>query len=243
MNPLRQRKYRELIRKHLDKLLGKLFAEFTGVHYHVAWAPASAAPGDAQTFPTARSIYCRLARTGLPPRAECRTCGPRHLTAALKLDRGHHFVCRRGLQNYWLPLRVCDEVLGIAYLQALEHSPRQLPLRKGSAHRTRRHPGPEDVRVMSHLKFSRAARFLRLIVHDWESSSLADLQRDDLDKVRQALRIFENVQSHLRKKLNGLLPAIRKTPPIAQTESHREQMVHVVLDRIHRDLARPLTLQ
>jgi hypothetical protein len=37
---LLQHKYRELVRKHLGRFLDSLFAEFTGVHFHVAWAPA-----------------------------------------------------------------------------------------------------------------------------------------------------------------------------------------------------------
>ena len=97
--------------------------------------------------------------------------------------------------------------------------------------------------MMSRLKFDRAARFLRLIVQHVQTSGLADLQQEDLANVRRALQVFENVQTRLRKKLNGLLPAFRETPPVAQPESRPKQMVRAVLDRIQRDYAQPLTLR
>lgn len=96
---------------------------------------------------------------------------------------------------------------------------------------------------MSRLKFARAAQFLQLIVQHLQTSSLADLQKQDLGNVQRVLRVFENVQKRLRKKLNGLMPAVREAPPVAQLESRPERMVRAVLDRIQKDYARSLTLR
>jgi YesN/AraC family two-component response regulator len=96
---------------------------------------------------------------------------------------------------------------------------------------------------MSRLKFARAARFLRHVVQHSQTSGLAELQQEDLGKVEQALRVFENVQKRLRKKLHGLMPAVQETPPVAQPQSRPERMVHAVLDRLQKDYAQPLTLR
>jgi AraC-like DNA-binding protein len=239
---LLHRTYRELIRKHLGKLLERLFADFTGVHFHIAWAPPPPHEWQAPTLPTACSVCCRLSGSPLLP--DCQTCGPRHLARALETDgAGHRFTCRLGVRNYWFPIRLRAETLGLAYLQALEHLPHVYPARKPSARRMHSRPGQDDARVMSRFKFARAARFLRLIVQHSETSSLADLQQEDLANVRRVLRVFENVQKRLRKRLNGLMPTVGETPPVAQPQSRPERMVHVVLDRIQHDYAQPLTLE
>lgn len=239
---LLQRRYRELIRKHLGPLLDKLFAEFTGVHFHIAWAPPPPQEWNTRTLPTACSVCCRL--SGSPLLADCRTCGPRQLARALVAEGdGQHFTCRLGVRNYWLPIRLRGETLGLAYLQALEHSPRRPPVWKHSARGTHIRSGREEARVMSRLKFAGAARFLRHIVQHLQTSSLADLQQEDLGNVQRVLRVFENVQKRLRKKLNGLMPAIRESPPVAQPQSRPERMVRAVLDRVQQEYAQPLTLK
>jgi AraC-like DNA-binding protein len=238
----RYNKYRELTRKHLSKLFDKLFTEFTGLHFHVAWTPASPGQWDGWALPTACSVCCRL--SGSLRSEICRTCGPRQLARALKADGdGHHFTCRLGVRNYWVPIQLRGETFGLAYLQALEHSLKEPPASKRSARSPRSYSGGEDARVMGNLKFARAARLLQLIVQHLQTSSLADLQKEELGNVQRVLRVFESVQKRLRKKLNGLMPAIRKTPPGTQLESRRERIVHAVLDRIQRDYMQPLTLR
>ncbi len=235
-------KYRELIRKHLGQLLDSLFAEFIGLHFHIAWAPASPRQWDARTLPTACSVCCRLSGSPLLP--DCRTCGPIQLARALSAHGdGHHFTCRLGVRNYWFPIRLRGEMLGLAYLQALEHFTPRRPVWKRPARGMHPRRGREDARVMSRLKFARAARFLRFIVQHLQTSSLADLQKGELGNVQRVLGVFENVQKRLRKKLNGLMPAIREIPPVAQRQSRPERMVQAVLDRIQRDYAQPLTLR
>jgi hypothetical protein len=119
---LSQRKYQKLIRKHLDKLLDRLFAEFTGLHFRVAWSPGPIKQWETQTYPAACSVCSKL--SGSPLFKDCRICGQRQLSRALKVDgNGHCFTCRLGVRNYWFPIRVRDETLGITYLQALQHPP------------------------------------------------------------------------------------------------------------------------
>lgn len=100
-----QRKYRNLIRQHLDKLLDTLFAEFTGLHFHISWAPSPPHEWETQTLLTACSVCCQL--SGSPLLKDCRVCGPKQLARALAANEGgQHFTCRLGVRNYWLPIRV-----------------------------------------------------------------------------------------------------------------------------------------
>lgn len=196
----------------------------------------------ARTLPTGCSVCCRL--SGSPLQPDCRACGPRQLARALSADGGgHHFTCRLGVRNCWLPIRLRGELLGLAYLQALDHPPPKLPARNRAARGRNPFPDPGDARVMGLMKFNRAARFLRHIVQHLQTSSLAELQKEELDNVQRVLRVFEKVQKRLRKKLNGLIPVFRETPPAARKESRPEWMVHAVLERIQRDYAQPLTLR
>ncbi|MGO8696935.1 MAG: helix-turn-helix domain-containing protein [Limisphaerales bacterium] len=230
---LRTQKYRQLVRQHFDRLLGRLFINVTGLHFHIVWVPAPPHEWQSRTLPTTCSVCCRLRGLPLPP--ECRACGPRHLAFALKAERdGHQFTCRLGVRNFWLPIRVRGETVGIAYLQALDGSAVKHPGRKRSARLV-----PRRVRV----EFAGAARFLRRIVSHAQTSSLADLQEEDLIKFQQALHVSEIVQTRLRKELHRALPALQKTSPVLQPQSRPERIVGAVLDRIQRDYARPLTLR
>ena len=113
-----------------------------------------------------------------------------------------------------------------------------------------RHPGRKRsarlvcrARTRDRVEFAGAARFLRRIVPHVQTSSLADLQEEDLGKVQQALRVFENVQTRLRNELHRVLPALHKTSPVLQPQSRPERIVRAVLDRIQQDYAQPLTLR
>jgi AraC-like DNA-binding protein len=240
--PLLQHKYQALIRKHLSKLLDTLYAEFTGVHFQIAWTPASPRHWEARTLPTGCSVCCRHAGSALLP--ECRICGPRQLVRTLSTDgRGHHFTCPLGICNYWVPIRVHDTLVGIAYLQGLETSgakPRAgKPFMRAAQARLRR----AGARVMSRLESDRAARLLQLVVQHVQTASLADLREQDLTKAQRALRVLENVQARLLKKHNAVAPTLRQPFPLPQPESHCEQIVHAVLERIQRDYAQAITLR
>jgi AraC-like DNA-binding protein len=224
---LRMRKFRELARKHLNHILDRLFAEFTGLHFHVVWRPISLTGKRAQVSPTQCSVCCRV--NGARRRPECRTCGSQHLNATLSAERGHRFTCRRGIYNYWFPLRVRDEMLGIAYLQAFEQS---LP----------HHAGLHSVIALSQKKFAQAARLMRQFIEHVQTASLSDLREADLTSAGRAVLALEQEQARLRQTLKHYLPATaaaaRRSP-----ESHAERLVHSLLQQIELDYAKPLTLQ
>lgn len=95
---------------------------------------------------------------------------------------------------------------------------------------------------MNRLKFAKAARLLRLIVQHIETSSLADLQQEDLGNVQRVRPVLENVRPQPWKKRNSVSPAPGMIHPSPQPQSRHERIVRAVLDRIHQDYAQPLTL-
>jgi len=237
---LLQRRYRELIRKHLNRILENLFAEFTGLHFHIAWKPVSPREWDNQALPSGCSVCCKL--SGSPLQAECRTCGPHHLNATLKSDHGHRFTCRLGVRNYWLPVRLRRETLGIAYLQALEHSRPLRPTCRPSA------PAADGQRrrlgaiVASRLKFARATRFLQHIVEHVETASLSDLRKADLASAGCAVMALEREQARLHEALHRYVPANPAVPRISPAPRSKE-VARGLLERLELDYAKPLTLQ
>lgn len=231
-----------MIRKYLGKALDALFAEFTGVHFHIAWTPALPRRWDVRTLPTGCSVCCRLTGSLLLP--DCRICGPKQLARALNAgDDGHRFTCRLGVRNYWLAIRVRTETLGIAYLQAPEHSTARRPGRNRSARAAQVRPLRSGAKALSRLEFARAARFLQHIVRHVQTSSLADLRKADLTRTRRALSEFEKVQARMRKELNRLIPAFHQTPPVSESSDHTERLVHCLLERVHQDYAKPIMLR
>ncbi|HKI68290.1 MAG TPA: AraC family transcriptional regulator [Verrucomicrobiae bacterium] len=237
------RKYRELIRQHFGRLLGHLFADFTGLHFHIAWAPGLPRPWDARTVPIGCSAYCRLVREGTATWAGCNTHWPKHLAAALKSECGHHFTCRLGLRNYWAPLRVRGETLGIAFLQALDHPAARPSTAKRSVLAVQHCFRQAGARVMSRSEFARAARFMRLIIQHLETSSLADLRKAELTRAGRAVIALEKEQSRLHQTLRRHLPATPPSPRPSGAESHPEQIVHRLLERLELDYGKPTTLR
>ena len=234
-------KYGKLIRHHFGKLLDRLFAEFTGVHFHVAWTPALPKQWDAQTLPTGCSVCCRL--TGSPLLPDCRICGPKQLARALGTDgKGHRFTCRLGVRNYWFPIRVRGETLGIAYLQALEHSNAR-PARKHSARTGPYRPRRAGAKVLSRLKFDRAARFLQHIVQHVQTASLSDLRKADLTSAGHAVLALEREQARLHDTLQRHLPPTPQAPRRSGPESHAQQIVNRLLECIEQRYAKPIMLR
>jgi AraC-like DNA-binding protein len=107
--------------------------------------------------------------------------------------------------------------------------------RKGPAGR---HRSPN----LNHLNFDRAARFLRHIVEHVQTASVSELRKADLSSAGRALIALEREQARLHETLKRYLPA---SPVAARRcpESHAEQVVHAVLQRIELDYAHPFTLQ
>jgi AraC-like DNA-binding protein len=187
-------------------------------------------------------VCCRL--TGSPLLPDCRTCGPRQLARALSADGdGHRFTCRLGVRNYWLPIRVREETLGLAYLQALEHSLARPLVRKRSARAAQKRVTPAGATVLSRLQFSRAAEFLRFIVQYEQTSSLADLRKADLTSAGRAVLALEKEQARLHQTLQRHLPALPQAARPSGPKSHAEQIVHRLLERIELDYGKPITLR
>lgn len=228
-------KYRHLVHNHLGQFLERLFADFTGVHFHIAWAPDLPQPWDARTLPSACYCCCRMVGAGPQQRAECARCGPRRLAIALHSHTGHCFSCHLGVRNCWVPIRVRGETLGLAYLQALDHAPawRSSPVtsRWGQA------------QVLGRLHFARAARLLRFMVQHAEISSLADLRKADLANAGHAVVALEKKLDRLREALRHHLPNTPQTPRRAGAASHADHVVQSLLEWVEQDYHRPLTLR
>lgn len=239
---LRQRKYRKVLRRYLGRLLEDLFAEFTGLHFHIAWKPVLPMPWEGRSLPTGGSVCCRL--RGSPLQPDCRTCGSRQLTRALRsAGNGHHFICRRGVRNYWIPIRVRGETLGIAYQQALERSKARREVRAHAAgvltHRLRQ----AEARVLSQSNFARAARLLRYLVQHVQTASLADLRKADLTSAGHALLALETEVARLHKTLQRHLPSTVPVSRRAGPGSHAEEVVRRLLKRVGQEYRKPIQLQ
>lgn len=232
--PLLQGKYQMATRRHLSVLLDRLFADFTGLHFHIAWSPTSSSTWDEQTLPTGCSVCCRI--SGSPLQPDCKVCGPRQLNRALSADGdGYSFTCRLGVLNFWLPVRVRDETLGIAYLQALNHRRKRLPSTKRS--------NREAAVVVTHAAFGRAARLLRFVVEYAQTASLADLRGDELKNAGLTVMALEMEEARLRAALKHQPPSGSQAVHRINPESHAEQIVHRVLNLIQADYGKQITLQ
>jgi AraC-like DNA-binding protein len=231
---LRHRKYRDLIRGHLSRLLDQLFADFTGLHFHVAWAPGPAQEWEEKRLPTACSVCCQL--SGAPLHASCRVCGPRQLGHTLRTDgAGHAFTCPHGVRNHWFTLRIRDEVIGVAYLQALDR--REI---RSSATGTATHTKPGRT---GRREFARAAKLLRFLIEHVQASSLADLRKAELTGAGHALIALEREQARLHEALQRHLPVAPQTPRRPGPESHPDQLVHRLLQCSEENYGKPITLR
>lgn len=238
---LLQRKYRALIRKHLGSVLDRLFADFTGLHFHIAWLSPLAAGQELRKLPGGCSACCRLSGSRLLP--NCRACGPHHLAVALESERGHGFTCPLGVRNYWLPIRLREETLGVAYLQALELPCSEADGGKRSGREVADQLKRAGATVLSRLKFLRARRLLQFIVGQVQTASVNDLQQADLDRAGRVVVALEREQSRLHNTLQRYLPGAPELPRRSGLETRPEQIVHGLLERIELGFAKPLTLR
>lgn len=237
-----RRKYRELLCKHLGQFLDRLLAEFTGLHFHISWAPVAPHPWDTRTLPTACSLCSRL--SGLPLQRVCRICGPKQLARALDTDgNGLLFTCRLGVLNYWYPIRIRDETLGIAYLQALKAPAPKQSTRTSSARSGPSRPRRPRAPMMSRMEFARATRLLQFIVQHAQTASLSDLRKAELTNAGKVVLALEKEQARLHEALQRHLPAASAAPRRSGSESHADQVVHRLLECIERDYRKPLTLR
>lgn len=224
-------KYRALTHQHLSALFDRLLAAFTGLHFHIAWAPPTWHDSDARIPPTACSVCCRLAGKNPGTQSVCRICGPRQLVRGLRAgSKGLYFKCHLGVMNYWLPIRIRGVTVGIAYLQALGRGQHTRAIRRA-------------IQAPGRAGFLQARRLFRLIIQHVQTLGLTDLLNEDLSKTRRTLRVVQLAHTRLRQKLKGVIPALSTSPVVAQPMSHPERIVYAVLDRIYQNAAQRLTLQ
>ncbi len=232
---LLQSKYRVLTQKHLSRLLDTLFAEFTRLHFHVAWSPTASRNWDSRSLPTGCSVCCRIAGTRLAAQPTCQVCGPKQLGRALASEGdGISFRCRLGVLNHWFPLRVRDVMIGIAYLQALDGTQPGNPRRTQSARAA--------TTVSSQSEFRRASRLLRLIVQHVQTLDLAELRKAELTTAGRAVVALEKEQARLHAALQRHLPGFPQVPLRAEAQSHPEQIVRELAAFVEQDYASPITL-
>jgi AraC-like DNA-binding protein len=232
-DPILHKEDQELVLRHLGKSIEKLFAEFTGLHFHCAWAPTAHHIWPMDTLLSGCSVCSKLG--GAPLLSDCHLCGPRRLARALSKDGdGHIFTCRLGVRNYWCPIRVRGDVLGIAHLQALAHTlPGPSP---GRAART-------AVIVVSAAEFSRASRFLQLIVRHAQTSALVDLGKADLASSSHTVVALEKEQARLHETLERRIPSTPQALSRPAPESHSDQVVRRLMECIQKDFGQPITLK
>jgi AraC-like DNA-binding protein len=236
-----ERQYLELIRKHLGHAWDRLFADFTGLHFHIAWKMPFPREWAVQSLPSGTSVCCRW--SGSPQLAQCRACRSQNLAVTLASDRGHGFTCRLGVRNFWAPIRVRSETVGVAYLQALAHLPRKRPGKPDLTHAAHARLSRRGAVVLSHLKFNQATRFLQQIVQHVQTASLSDLRKADLTNAARCVVALEREQARLRGALQRHLPAAPAVGRSSGPESHAEQVVHGLLERLQLDYAKPITLR
>jgi AraC-like DNA-binding protein len=230
---LLQSKYRALTRRNLGPFFDRLFAEFTGLHFHIAWAPAGSHDWETRTLPTGCSVCCRL--NGASRLKACHHCGPRQLARALHADgKGHRFRCHLGVRNYWIPMRVRGVTVAIAYLQASTARPES---------RAPKRAGHVETKVVPAAEFFRAGRLLRLIVQHVQTLDLAELRQAELSNADRAVLTLEKEQARLQEVLQRHLPIRPEVARRSGPESHADQVVQNLMKRIEQDYGTPLTLR
>jgi len=241
-DPLLLRKLVALARKHLDKATARLFKRLTGLHFHVAWAPAGPRRWTGEELPRCCSEYCSRAGAKESENALCRVCGPRHLALALRSDhRGHRFTCPLGMNNFWVPIVVQGLPVGIAFVQALDKGRAFPSTDAGSTGQS----VVSGARWPPHgqAEFDDVAGLLRLVVKHVEAEDLAELSQEELGRARAAEFAHEREEARLRMELCRVLPIVRGSPAASARETRAERTVHRLLDYIHRNYSQPITLR
>lgn len=235
-DPVLQKRYRDLTRKHLSGTLDRLFTEFTGLHIHVAWAPSPRHEWNARDLPTDGPVCRRLAGRSAKTRAYCTTCGLKQLARTLgSKGGGHRFVCRIGVRNHWFPVQVLGVTVGIAYLQARDQADGNSPARRGSDR-------AGTIRL-NRWQFERASRLLQLIVRHVQTLELAELRGVDLTKAKHAVTSLEREQARLHKELGRTISLPVNMALVANAETRLEQVVGRLRQCVHQNYCQPITLR
>lgn len=234
---LRRRSIQDLARKQLGRIPENLFAGFTGLRFHVAWAPVAAGNGSGLRWPAGCAVCCELAAARVPADPGCLTCDQHHLDGVLRNGKGHHFICRFGMSNFGLPIRVCDEIAGIAYLQALDGGNGHLPPPDGD------NPlAPPAFKRLDRHGFAMASRLLRILVRAAEAACIAEIREAELADARQAMVALEQEQSHLHELIGRPVPPPAHLACQHQPNGHADPLPARLLAYLAANFSRPITL-
>ena len=217
------RKIQDLARKNLDARLAKLFTDCTGQRFHVSWFPPPPLAWDG-VLPSGCAACLKQLGSTPNAQAECHDCVAKHVAVALQSGpNGHTFTCPSGTANCWVPITVQTLCLGIVGFQSMqngENLQRRASSVKNAAGRDSVRvasaiQGPvssvryeSDLPVLRAAQFDRAARLLRLIIHDVVETALTELQQDELQRARRALSARDKCEARLRQELHQVLPGV-----------------------------------
>lgn len=239
---LRFEKYERLAQVRLRPPLARLFFELTELHLHVAWAPPPPLTWEA-VLPFRRAARCKKLCASTRNRICCQHFERECLRRVLRSGtRGYDFSCPFGVRSFWLAVVLGGQCLGIVFLQlpasgrAGTSSGRQ-SFRSGTevARRTRS--------ASSRHQFNLAKGLVQLVAHDVAQSALARVRGNHVEQLSRSVAAHEKLEASLRRALHQVLPFVALKPASRTTESHDEQIVHQMLDYIHRHYREPIGLE
>jgi AraC-like DNA-binding protein len=237
--PQRFKSLQDLARRLIGRLPDNLFAGFTGLRYHVAWAPLVPTTDKRPPWPGACAVCCELAAArDSGDQKKCLACNQHHFDCTIDGGKGHHFVCHLGVYNYCLPIRICGETVGIAYLQAVGEGDGQPQAPAcGMTGST-----PPFARLDRH-GFAMASHFLRILIRSAETAGLAEIRERELSDSRQAVAALEHEQSHLYEMIERPQPTFAHHSGHPQENTHTDDLPARLLTYLATNFAQSVTLQ
>jgi AraC-like DNA-binding protein len=212
----------------------QLFAGLTGLRFQFLPAPPRGLDWD-----TRRLIH------GCPgsgaagrsrPLARCRDCARTNLQRALGSNFvGHCFLSDCGVRMFLLPVAGPSGHLGLLALRAKPPDP-VIPKRKLARRPSGRRDHGRDP------KFHRAMLLLRQMARTAELSSRTEHLQSELERVNRAVISHESEEQWLRRALARTVPSIRPAPAAVVSEARAHKAIRDILERIHTDYRRPLSL-
>ena len=222
------KEYQDLVRRCMPRGCRKLFFNLTGRTFNILWAPP-APKRWLDVWPAACPVYAEDSSKRSANGRRCRKMAGQHLERTLHVgERGHRFSCSHGVDNYWLAMWLNGVPVGIALIQT--------------------RPPPDGGRKMgcgeskSCALEQTAPGLLRLIVHNAVHTAQAKTDRDRLAKAGYRLATHRATERHLRKRLREVMPFLAEGTPAGKTRSRREGIVRFMVDYVHQNWQRPITL-
>jgi AraC-like DNA-binding protein len=227
---VQQHQFQERIRRLFTCALSKLFADCTGLRFHMSWAPPPPLAWESM-LPAGCEMCPGRPGSKKETAAGCRGRPEKHFALTLQSGcRGHGFICPPEVANFWVPIQVQTGCVGIVCFQA-----RMKPRGKG--------PGSAGLPVLTKSEFNRAARLLRLITHDVVHAALTETLTEELQHARHSLNVREKTETRLRQELHQVLPVVRANAAKFAPDTRHQQIVRGILDYIHQNYGRPMQLK